>query len=124
MTNIIVQDGQCAYYAPKNEELYSSLVDSFGLYFASHPLLPVDSIVEVEHNDKYINVVISNQQPMNMNSSAILELSRDAAIALDIVEEGLVDCSLQLLIADNDYYPMLKPIAIVLFYIGVMVVLL
>lgn len=105
----------CSYYKPKNEQVNKYMLNSFGL-FASHPLLPINSMVKVEHNDSTVIVLISSQHSENKNNS-ILELSREAAKALGIEKEGLVDCSLQLLPSYEDYYPLLKPIGIIVFYI-------
>lgn len=90
--------------------------NSFGLY-ASHPLLPTNSMVEVEHNGKIITVKITNQNIKNNNNS-ILDISREAAKELGIEKEGLFDCKLQILTSDVDYYPLLKPIGVIIVYIA------
>jgi len=108
----------CSYYKPKDEQVNENMLNSFGL-FAMHPLLPINSMVKVEHNDSTVMVTISSQRPENKNNS-ILELSREAAKALGIEKEGLVNCSLQLITSHDDYYPLLKPIGIVVIYIVAM----
>jgi len=94
---------------------------SFGLY-ASHPLLPTNSMVEVEHNGKTVIVKITNQNIKNNNNS-ILDLSRQAAKELGIEKEGFFDCNLQILTSDVDYYPLLKPIGVIIFYVVAMFIL-
>jgi len=94
---------------------------SFGLY-ASHPLLPTNSMVEVKHNGKIVTVTITNQNVKNNNNS-ILNLSREAAKELGIEKEGLFECNLLLLTSDEDYYPLLKPIGAIIFYIVAMFII-
>ncbi|XP_060842630.1 uncharacterized protein LOC132922903 [Rhopalosiphum padi] len=113
-----IQKGKCSYYKPEDEKLDRHMSQSFGL-FASHPLLPTNSMVEVKHNDKVITVRITHQYVENKNNS-ILELSRDAAKELGIETEGLFDCNLQLVTSEVDYYPLLKPIGIIIFYVTAM----
>jgi len=109
----------CSYYKPKNEQVNTNMLKSFGL-FASHPLLPINSMVKVEHNDTTVMVTISSlQNPENLNNSILL-LSREAAKALGIEKEGLFDCSLHLVSSYDNYYPLLKPIGIIVFYIVAM----
>lgn len=98
------------------------MTKSFGLY-ASHPLLPTNTMVVVEHNGKTVTVRITNQNVKNSNNS-ILDLSREAVKELGIEKEGLFDCSLEMLTSDVDYYPLLKPIGVIIFFIGAMFVFL
>jgi len=74
-------------------------------------------MVEVEHNGKIITVKITNQNIKNNNNS-ILDISREAAKELGIEKEGLFDCKLQILTSDVDYYPLLKPIGVIIVYIA------
>lgn len=95
---------------------------SFGLY-ASHPLLPTNSIVKVKHNGKTVTVLITNQH-VNNNNNSILDLSRQAANELGVDKEGLFECDLQILTNDDDYYPLLKPIGAIIFYVIAMFIIL
>ncbi|CAH1716791.1 unnamed protein product [Aphis gossypii] len=117
-----IQKGNCSYYEPENEKVNEFMSTSFGLY-ASHPLLPTNSMVEVNHDGKTVTVTITNQN-VNNNNNSILNLSREAAKELGIEKEGLFECNLQVLDPnDDDYYPLLKPIGAIIIFIAAMFII-
>ncbi|UII28545.1 septal ring lytic transglycosylase RlpA family protein [Fulvivirga maritima] len=92
------QSGKASYYADKFEgrKTASGEIYRGDSYTAAHPSLPFGTRLKVTnlHNHKVINVRVNDRGPFV--STRIIDLSRAAAEALDFINLGIVDVSIDI----------------------------
>lgn len=93
-----VQHGQCTYIKSDYIDYASKevLVQKYTQFHAAHPLIVAGTKVTVTRGNKIITVTIDSCIPTKDLSLSSLELSDEAANALDIWKDGTVDCDLQI----------------------------
>lgn len=104
-----VEEGLCSYnksyYIGQDKAIY----ERFGIS-AAHTILPVFTKVQLKYNNMTLDVII-NGVPKTSNAS-ILELSREAAIMLDIKNEGVFPCSISVYEPEPSYTSLKKIITV------------
>lgn len=117
-----VEHGNCTYLKSDhiNEETKALLIKKFTEFHAAHALIPTGTRVTVTRGNMSVTVVIDNRIPSKGLSSSSLELSDEAANALNIWKEGTEECDLQI----DEEQPsnvipyILKPVIVVVVYMA------
>ncbi|KAE9535045.1 hypothetical protein AGLY_008337 [Aphis glycines] len=104
-----IEEGQCSYNKSFHEDQSHATYERFGIN-AAHAILPVFTKVQLKYNNKTLDVII-NGFPKTSNNS-ILELSREAALMLDIEKEGLYPCSIGVYEPEPDYTSLKKIVTV------------
>jgi len=94
-----------SFYSGQNNAIY----ERFGIS-ASHTILPVYTKVLLKYNNMTLDVIINGVQ--KKSNESILELSREAAIMLDITNEGTFPCSISVYEPEPSYLSLKKIITV------------
>ncbi len=93
------QAGQASYYANKFHGKKTASGEKFDMYAmtAAHPTIPFNSIVKLtnKENDKWVTVRINDRGPFTPRR--ILDMSKAAALKLDIIKSGVAEIELEVL---------------------------
>lgn len=93
------QEGKASYYADKFNNKKTASGEKFDMYAytAAHPKIPFNSIVKITNkgNGKWVTVRINDRGPFTPRR--ILDMSKAAAIRLDIIKAGIADIELEIL---------------------------
>lgn len=121
-----VEHGKCTYLNSDHidSESREALIQKYTQFHAAHALIPTGTRVIVTRGNKTVTVVIDCRIPSKGLSSSSLELNDEAANALAIWEDGVVDCNLQIdtsLQNSNFVTYVVKPIAVVVVYLAAVV---
>lgn len=98
------------------------LVQKYTQFHAAHPLIAAGTKVILKRGDKIITVTIDSRIPSKPSLSS-LELSDDAANALDIKKEGTEDCDLQIESTSTTCGPSWMTIVVIVVITAVVVVI-
>ncbi|MCS7004490.1 MAG: septal ring lytic transglycosylase RlpA family protein [Cytophagales bacterium] len=93
------QTGKASFYANKFHGRKTASGEIFDMYAmtGAHPLIPFNSIVKVTNlaNGKWVTVRINDRGPFS--KTRIIDVSKAAALKLDMVQEGTIDVMIELL---------------------------
>ncbi len=93
------QKGMASYYANKFHGKKTASGEKFDMYAmtAAHPKIPFNSIVKLTNlsNGKWVTVRINDRGPFTHRR--ILDMSKAAALKLDIIREGSAEITLEVL---------------------------
>lgn len=93
------EEGQASWYGPGFDGKHTANGEIFNSkdYTAAHPSLPMPSIVEVTNldNGRVVHVRVNDRGPFH--SRRIIDVSRAAAEALDMVRSGTANVRVKLL---------------------------
>jgi len=104
-----IEEGLCLYNKSFHEDQSHATYERFGIN-AAHAILPIFTKVQLKYNNKTIDVTI-NGFPTESNKT-ILELSREAALMLDIADEGFYPCSIGVYEPEPDYVSLKKIVTV------------
>lgn len=99
------QEGYASWYA----SLFHGRKTSSGVeydeyeYSAAHRTLPIPSVVKVTNlqNKKSVTVVVNDRGPFKGGKKRIIDLSRQAADDLDMIDKGTVKVKIELLVDET-----------------------
>jgi len=93
------QSGKASFYANKFHGRKTASGEMFDMYAmtGAHPLIPFNSIVKVTNvaNGKWVTVRINDRGPFS--KTRIIDVSKAAALKLDMVQDGTIDVTIELL---------------------------
>ncbi|MEN7546859.1 septal ring lytic transglycosylase RlpA family protein [Rapidithrix thailandica] len=98
------QVGLASYYSKKFHGKKTASGEKFNMYAmtAAHPKIPFNSIVKVTNlkNGKWVTLRINDRGPFT--SERIVDVSKAAALKLDMVKDGVAEVKLELLRVGKD----------------------
>lgn len=106
---LLVEEGLCLYNKSFHEDQSHATYERFGIN-AAHAILPIFTKVQLKYNNKTIDVTI-NGFPTESNKT-ILQLSREAALMLDIADDGYYPCSIGVYEPEPDYVSLKKIVTV------------
>ncbi|XP_050057155.1 uncharacterized protein LOC114130919 isoform X2 [Aphis gossypii] len=104
-SNSTAEKGICEFHMQTDESDIDYLDDEFGNINAAHNSLPPYTLIQVSHEKRSIIVTINDRIPRT--NGTLLDLSNEAALKLQIKNEGFAPCKIEKVIHHN---PILKMI--------------
>jgi rare lipoprotein A len=93
------QEGKSSYYADRFHNRKTASGELFDMYAmtGAHPKIPFNSIVKVTNiaTGKWVTVRINDRGPFT--KTRIIDVSKAAALKLDMVKDGMIDVRIELL---------------------------
>ncbi|MDW7692373.1 septal ring lytic transglycosylase RlpA family protein [Flammeovirgaceae bacterium SG7u.111] len=93
------QKGQASYYASKFHGKKTASGETYNMYAmtAAHRKLPFNSIIKVTNkkNGKWVTLRVNDRGPFTQKR--VLDVSKKAALKLDMVKDGVIDIEIELL---------------------------
>jgi rare lipoprotein A len=98
------QTGQASYYANQFHGKKTASGEKYDMYAmtAAHPNIPFNSIIKVTNtkNGKWVTLRVNDRGPFS--KKRIVDVSKAAALMLDMVKDGIAEVKLEVMRVGND----------------------